>query len=500
MQFTEEISVSGGKIKGEYIDGRIAAFKGIPYAAPPVGALRFQPPQPAQPWEGTLECTRFGKSAPQNRPDPENSVLWTREFLITNMELSEDCLTLNLWADLKAESPMPVIVYMYGGGLVSGGSSCEIYDGCTLARHGVIYVTFNHREGTLGLLSHEKLDETSATGTSGNYLLMDELAALRWVKENIAAFGGDPENITLMGQSSGAMGVNALSVSPLAKGLFKRSISMSWNSYIGKRFGEAFVDKASAQKEAEDVLSAHGRTADELFTMKAEEFASDPKVRQISVDGHVLDMDFKSGVDSGRTNEIITVAGMVPGDGLIQSPFAEMFRGGVKITETGQIQKIMADLLADEYPAFEAIYDVENRDPLTVKKEIEEDFLICSMLWFAEGRRKAGASAPAYLYYYTHVLPGPMANAFGAFHSSELPYFFNKFSDFRKDYWKEEDFALGEYLCGDLAKFVREDEVSDLEKTPEDGYSYFRIEAGQSCVCRMDEAKRALWFSCFKNL
>ena len=499
IRYTDEINVTGGKIRGRYQEDSVAVFKGIPYAAPPVGKLRFRPPQPHEGWQGTLDCLEFGKSPLQNAIDDEKSILWTKEFLISNREMSEDCLTLNIWADLRGED-MPVIVYFFGGGLVSGGSSCEIYDGTVLAKQGVVYVTFNHREGTLGLLSCEKLSVEALEGTSGNYLLLDEIAVLRWVRENIRSFGGNPDNITIMGQSSGAMEVNALSVSPLAKGLFRQTISMSFNSCFDKTFGRPWISKEEGYEESANVLRAHSRSEEDLFSVTAEEFAADPKIKNLTIDGRVLDCSFREAIKRGDTNNTLTVMGMVPGDNLLHGPFVCLFGPLEKITEESQLKKAAGMLLGDRAEEFETLYLSDSRSPVEVKKAVEEDFLISSMLWFAGQRKKAGAKTPTLLYYFTHVLPGPMSDRFGAFHSCEVPYFFNVFSDFRKDYWAEDDFSLGKYVSDNLAKLVKDDEVSDFEKVPDDGYSYLRIGDHGGAICRIDGTARDLWFYTFEKM
>ena len=501
LNYTEVISLPCGKIKGEVVAGTVAAFKGIPYAAPPVGELRFKAPKPYGKWEGTLDCSSFGKSAMQNPPG-SSGALWTEEFLISNRTQSEDCLTLNVWTDLNDCGKKPVIFYLYGGGLVSGGSSCEIYDGKTLAESGVVYVTSNRREGNLGLISDRKLAASDPEGYCGNWILLDILAALRWVKENIAALGGDPENITMMGQSSGSICLNALAASPMTKGLFRRFISMSYNNYVDREFGSTSLPLETGFENTEKILQEHGWTSDDLMTLESEAFAGDPKLKNLIIDGKVVESDFRDGVDSGLTNDKEAVMGMVPGDYLVQSPFASFVLQGIKSPSQADLLSAMKSFLQTEelYDEFCMLYSSSFADANYLKKNLEEDFLISSLLYYAEGRKKAGAEYPTRLYYFTHVLPGPMSSVFGAFHSSELPYFFNHFADFRKEYWREEDFALGRYLCRDLAKLVRDDEESDLEKTPDDGYSYFRIGSSGGEICRFDEAKRSLWFAGFDHM
>ncbi len=494
--FTKTINVKGGSIRGEFVDGSIASFKGIPYAAPPVKDLRFKPPGEVVPWEGVKDCTEFLSSPLQNAIGFND--LWTEEFLIRNQNFSEDCLTLNLWTDLDKEK-QPVIVYLYGGGFVSGGSSCDIYDGTELARRGAIYVTFNHREGTLALFSHKELTEKSEHHASGNYLLMDDIAALKWVKENIASFGGDPDNITLMGQSSGASEVNMLSVSPLTSGLFNNTFSMSFNNYVG--YARPVMSLEEGYAASQKLLDNANKTVEDLLTQDAGEFLKDDTIRNLNLDGYVLDKTFKDGVLSGRTNDKVTVMGAVPGDNLMAGFFSDMWLKGERVTEKVQITDAMKEFFKDDYEKACEVYDVDNTDVQDLKNIIDEDFLISSMLYFVQGRNKSKdeKTLPVYIYYYVHPMPGPMAKKFGAFHSCEVPYFTHVFSDLRKEYWQDEDFALGDYLCEELAYFAQNGSMKDKNYIPSDGSNYFRIDAGEKKNVVFPKDKLDLWINGFLN-
>jgi para-nitrobenzyl esterase len=222
------VTIEGGKISGLLsADGKISIYKGIPFAAPPVGNLRWKAPQPIIPWSGVRKCEAFGASPVQGNPAPFS--MWSAEFLIAKEPISEDCLNLNVWTDngQKNAAPRPVIVWIYGGGFGSGGSSCAIYDGEATARKGVVFVSINYRVGAFGFFAHPELTAESGKNASGNYGLMDQIAALQWVKKNIAQFGGDPTNVTIAGQSAGSMSVNCLVASPLAKNLFNKAIAES---------------------------------------------------------------------------------------------------------------------------------------------------------------------------------------------------------------------------------------------------------------------------------
>src|SRR6185436_3211814 len=222
------VRTSSGLVSGVpgKIDG-VVAFKGIPFGAPPVGDLRWKPPQPVTPWKGVRAGDKFGPACVQPRQPqrvPNNRAV----DLSDSPPMSEDCLYLNVWT--PATSPrakLPVMVWIYGGAYTEGAGSSPYNQGDTLAAKGVVYVSFNYRLGALGFLAHPELTKESPHGASGNYALTDALTVLDWVKRNIAAFGGDPGNVTIFGESAGAAISAALVASPRAKGLFQRSISES---------------------------------------------------------------------------------------------------------------------------------------------------------------------------------------------------------------------------------------------------------------------------------
>ncbi|HHU33762.1 MAG TPA: carboxylesterase family protein [Bacteroidetes bacterium] len=211
-------------------DGTVKIFMGIPFAAPPVGDLRWKAPRPAIPWEGVRECVDLPPSAMQAPPIPFR--MWSQEFMAPMEPLSEDCLYLNVWtAAEKSNEHLPVILWIHGGAFTGGSGTVPLYDGTDMAKKGVVFVTTNYRLGIFGFFCHPELTAESELGVSGNYGILDQIAALQWVKDNIEAFGGDPMNITIAGQSAGSMSVNAIMASPLAKGLFQRAIGQSGGSF-----------------------------------------------------------------------------------------------------------------------------------------------------------------------------------------------------------------------------------------------------------------------------
>jgi para-nitrobenzyl esterase len=213
------VMTDAGAVEG-VAEGEIVAYKGIPFAAPPVGDFRWREPQPVAPWTGVRNADHFSPVCVQRGIYPDDA---------PPEPMSEDCLYLNVWtaAGTGQGVRLPVMVWIYGGGLVNGTASTPLYDGAALARRGVIVVTANYRLGALGFLAHPDLTRESSNHLSGNYGLLDQLAALKWIQRNIAAFGGDPANVTVFGQSSGAISISILTVSPLARGLFRRAIAQS---------------------------------------------------------------------------------------------------------------------------------------------------------------------------------------------------------------------------------------------------------------------------------
>jgi para-nitrobenzyl esterase len=210
-----EVRVDGGVIQGA-LEHKVIAYKGIPYAAPPIGVLRWTPPQPVKPWAGVRPARRFGPDCAQLPTPGDAAPLRTAP--------KESCLYINLWRPRAPARHLPVMVWIYGGGFVDGGTSPAVYDGAQFARDGVVLVSFNYRLGNFGFFAFPALSREQRGGLLGNYAFMDQIAALQWVRRNVAAFGGDPHNVTLFGESAGGMSVHALLMTALAQGLFQRAI------------------------------------------------------------------------------------------------------------------------------------------------------------------------------------------------------------------------------------------------------------------------------------
>ena len=265
------VKVDTGSLSGRAATGGVTAYLGIPFAAPPVGDLRWRPPQPAAKWEGVRKADTFGTSCMQNQAG--SRLPWTEEFM-TQGAIGEDCLFLNVWTAAKsANARLPVMFWIYGGGFNEGSSSVAVYDGTELARKGVIVVSMNYRVGPLGFLAHPELTNESEHRSSGNYGLLDQIAALQWVNRNVAAFGGDPSQVTIFGQSAGAISVMHLMRSPLAKGLFVRAIAQSGPGLLGRNAlggGATLTDREAAG--AKYIESKGAKTLAEMRALPAAGF------------------------------------------------------------------------------------------------------------------------------------------------------------------------------------------------------------------------------------
>jgi len=295
------IKVTGGTIQG-VVEDDMMIFKGIPFAAPPVGELRWKAPQPVIPWEGVRQADKFGPSPMSSMGFGGNS--------------SEDCLYLNVWTPAKtAKDKLAVMVWIYGGGFSMGSSSQ--YNGAPIAREGVVLVTINYRVGKLGYFAHPALSAEDPNHVSGNYGILDQIAALKWVQENIAAFGGDPKKVTIFGESAGGISVSMLCASPLAKGLFRGAISQSGSSFgpIRKNSypGENMKSLAQSEKEGLEYAESVGaKTAADLRALSAADLSRQTVVTGGAwpiVDGYVIPDDQYKMYEAGNYNDVALLIG-----------------------------------------------------------------------------------------------------------------------------------------------------------------------------------------------
>src|SRR5438874_4346922 len=280
----DRVTTKSGTVEGSTAADGVRSFKGIPFAAPPVGALRWQPPQPAAKWTAPRPATAFGAQCMQRRQ--------FADMVFRASGMSEDCLFLNVWTPAKSgKERLPVLVYFYGGGFTAGDGSEPRYDGAAMARHGIVALTVNYRLGVFGLFAHPELTKESPHHASGNYGLLDQAAALAWVRANISAFGGDPRKVTIAGESAGSISVSALMASPLSKDLIAGAIGES-----GAAINPTFSPVPLAQAEKTGTTFATAVKADSIAVLRAMpaaellEAAAKPGLPrfQFAVDGYFL--------------------------------------------------------------------------------------------------------------------------------------------------------------------------------------------------------------------
>ena len=318
--------------------GEIESFKGIPYAAPPVGPLRWRPPQPAVAWKGVRDASHFGDDCMQ------------RPYVIsTGQKTSEDCLTVSVWTLGHAPGAhRPVMVFLYGGGFIGGSCAYPLYDGAKLAANGVVVVCLNYRVGIFGFLAHPALSAESPHKSSGNYGLLDQIAALEWVKDNIAAFGGDPQRVTVFGESAGAVSIAVLMTSPLAKGLFSQAILHSPSLpqlatlAAAERSGAALVaDLAALRRLSATELLAHN---DDFFPQSASGSLMSLRFPAPIVDGFVVPAQPRAQFAAGTVNAVPAIVGIAADEGRMFSPQQTLasYRAWVKDKFDGSSEQLLA--------------------------------------------------------------------------------------------------------------------------------------------------------------
>jgi len=408
------VKTDAGLVSGTVSEDKtIHIFKGIPFAAPPVGELRWRAPQPVKPWSGVKQCTEFAKSPIQGKPNEFG--VYTREFLIKDEPLSEDCLYLNVWTGAKSRAEKrAVMVWIYGGGFVSGGTNVPIYDGEALAKKGIILVSVPYRVGILGFLAHPGLTKESPDHSSGNYGLMDLLAALKWIKNNIAAFGGDPDNVTIAGQSAGSMAVNSLVASPLGKGLFQKAIAESGASFLTGPYG------GTTLKQAEE---SGIKTAQKLGAVSIEELRklpADELLKQFGgapiIDGYVLPQSIADIFAANKENHVPLLTGWNEDDA---------FMGTVKNAAdyTAGINKRFSKNAPEVLKLYPGTTDTE-AERSQIRMSRDQIFGAQNYTWAKV--QSAKNKAKVYVYRFTRRLPAADAfKKYGAFHTGEVAYVFN---------------------------------------------------------------------------
>jgi para-nitrobenzyl esterase len=441
---TTIVKTTTGAISG-IEKNNIQIFKGIPFAQPPVGDLRWKAPQPVKPWKDIKQCIAFGPSPMQFEPMP--FMCWSEEYLIPKAPISEDCLYLNVWAPKKSSTKKAVLVYIYGGGFMSGGAGCAIYDGTEMAKKDIVYVSINYRVGVFGFLAHPELSKESANNVSGNYGLLDMVAALKWVKENIAAFGGDPSRVTIAGQSAGAFAVNFLAASPLTKGLIHGAIAESGGSILPSSIRPNIHLKEAEVMGVDYAKKLACNNIQDLRNKSAKEIlSSNGGLSAPFEDGFVVPNSMMETYKNGKQNDIPTLLGWNLDDKIMGSPVpAKQFIEAIKKQFGANAESLLTQYGASNDAEAAASQGDLSRD---------QTFGVQGYVWATLQSEKG--KAPLYVYNFNRKLPAlTPANDFGAFHTGEVPYAYNNLHTVNNRPFTKADYDLADQMSSYWVNFVK---------------------------------------------
>ncbi|MCR5404560.1 MAG: carboxylesterase family protein [Butyrivibrio sp.] len=448
---TEVIRVAQGELTGVYnADNTVEVFTGIPYAKPPVGELRWKEPQEPESWEGVRVCDHFAPRfmQPQRQPMADsvvglvvyNNFAWFDPTDNYQEAMSEDALYLNVWKPEGDVSKCPVLFYIHGGSLQTGSPSFSHYNGEAYAKRGIVFVDFGYRLNIFGYFADEELAEESANNTTGNYGLLDQIQALKWVHENISAFGGDPDNITIAGESAGSSSVNAICVSPLAKGLFRRAIGESSGICTNKPFHtfRPYDEALEMKKKVYDTFGAG--SIEELRSIDAKELVKAAgEYNSMTVDGYAIPRQPAEIYRSGENNEEALLNGYNAAE-------ADVFTLFGKVTGDNYAE-LLKDELGDCAEQLVKLYPPGD-DP---KAQYDD---IMSAAWFSYShytwsRYMAKEGRPVFEYYFTKDNKG-----LGTNHAGELPYFYGNLASMPQNF-TESDYELSETIMDYIENYVR---------------------------------------------
>lgn len=468
----------------------VRVYKAIPYAAPPVGALRWKPPQPAAPWQGVRTADKFSDVCEQ-LPYPSGSI-----YAFAAESMSEDCLYLNVWTAAKsANEKRPVMVWIHGGALTRGSGSTPTYDGESLAAKGVVLVTINYRLGVFGFLAHPELTAESDHKASGNYGFLDQIAALEWVHNNIAAFGGDPGRVTIFGESAGSWSVNVLVASPLAKGLFHRAIGES-----GGNFGPM---KRLSEVEQSGAKFAASVGADRFEALRSKPAADLTKASAsaafaANVDGWLLSDDVYTIFASGKQNDVPVIIGSNANEATSLAPWPP---SGTAASFADQLRRRFgadADKVLAVYPA-----KTDEEAQQAHYASFRDVTFTWQMRTWARLAARTGKSK-VFLYYFSRVPPGPASSRYGAFHAAEIAYAFNNLKLGKRPN-EPTDFDLADKMSSYWTNFAQSGDPNGPGLPPWPAYNEktdLALELGDQIKPVSDLHKKSLdfWDSYFAGL
>jgi para-nitrobenzyl esterase len=456
---SEVVQTDRGKVEGTVnADASIRTYRGIPYAAPPVAALRWKAPQPSPKWNGVKSAREFGSRCMQDHI--------FQDMLFRDKEPSEDCLYLNVWTPAKSQNAkLPLMVWIYGGGFTAGASSEPRQDGENLAKKGVVVVSMNYRLGIFGFLAHPALSLESGHHASGNYGFMDQVAALEWVKRNINAFGGDPAQVTIFGESAGSFSVSALMASPLARGLFQRA-----NGESGAFFGPALNLQALGQREEAGKKFAEGLGANSITELRAlpADTIMHPKsagtptrlpgdVTSPNTDGYFLTEEVKATFAAGKQSHVPLLAGWNADDMNFRAFFAR---------EPASAQTFVArmkGIFGDDTDAALKLYpgETDGQAKQSAQELAGDQFIAYSTWKWIEAQTDLG-DVPVFRYRFEDAPPFAPGAApakagdppRGAYHSAEIEYVFGTLAS--KDLpWRPEETKLSELMSTYWTNFAK---------------------------------------------
>jgi para-nitrobenzyl esterase len=449
MAQVQSVAVTGGRVEG-VLAGGVVSFKGIPFAAPPMGELRWKAPEPVKPWSGVKKADSFGAKCMQN----------VDRIFGGPPEMSEDCLYLNVWTPAKSSGDkLPVMVWIYGGGFFGGLTGSPAYDGFNLAKKGVVMVSIAYRVGVFGFLAHPELSRESGKG-SGNYGLEDQIAGLKWVKQNIAAFGGDPSRVTIFGESAGGISVSMLAASPAAKGLFQRAISESGGSFAPPRYDDEGGQTVFALKVAEvhgenflNQLGVKDIEAARALPAEAVQKAMGPPIGQgywPVLDGNIIVGDQYELYQAGRFNDTSVLIGTNSDEGALFS------RGTVTPEQfESRIRKgygARADTILAAYP------HATDAEATRSMKNIFRESTFAWHTWAWARLQSQQGKGKVYLYYFDYHQPDEPE---GASHGTEMGYVFGHLDgtgamlSHLKGPAKPEDIAVSELISSYWVNFAK---------------------------------------------
>jgi para-nitrobenzyl esterase len=500
----DQVTLDSGIVQG--MPGKvpgIRTFEGIPFAAPPVGNLRWREPQPVAHWDGVRMATAFGHRSIQGS--------MYSDMAFRDRGLSEDCLYLNVWTPAKSASEhLPVMVWIFGGGFQAGATSEARQDGVHLAAKGVVVVSMNYRLGIFGFFSHPELTAESGRGSSGNYGIMDQTAAMRWVQRNIAAFGGDPGNVTVFGESAGSYSVSIHMASEPSRGLFQKAIGESGSLVGTRKIAASVTPLAEAEQAGVDFEQAVGaKSLADLRAMPGKALLKavlgDKKFKAgVAIDGYVLRKSLHETYSRGEQARVPLLAGWNADESRVYAvlgskrPTAKSFEKAVR-TEYLEL----ADEVLKYYPSG------TDEEAVRSAGDLASDRFIINSAWTWIDYQRALSDPPVYRYQFDRAVPvapwmvinGVKATAvdIGAPHAAEIPYVFGALGALKYIKWQPEDLRLSDQMATYWSNFAKTGNPNGAglpvwpKFTEAGNYQVMHLDAVSQVLPEMNRARHAFW-------